>query len=405
MKKHDILMMVEVIRIKKDLRQRRMDGGSGSGNWGHEGRPGEIGGSAEGGGKHNRLNDPDYGTYTSWTKNRKKLSAPHKLSYTEVKYVESTEGAVVLHNGKRYTCKDGTLYDSKTGNYVNPKTFSHDDVRVIIPDSSNTNFKLTKADKAAMAINNDKFNKSFSAKTGQDAYDKYAKKSGKLYKEFDKDTKDAFDSYTGSGYIPINNALRDGDPEQLSDKKNEQIDRITEALDKSEMDEDARLYRGIGIKGTCKMFGITPNFLENHPENLVGRIGTDNGFGSAGTSQDSGFEKKVRLEILAPKGTKAMYIEPFSSCGDGPGYLWDGEKGQSSISEENETLIQRGTTYQILGYEDKGSYHRFKIAIIGQEHGNSEYDKQRKVQSDINKEKENLFKDTGWNAPKAKDKH
>lgn len=42
----------------------QLDGGSGSGNWGHVGRPGKIGGSGKGGGAQNRLQTPS-GGFTS----------------------------------------------------------------------------------------------------------------------------------------------------------------------------------------------------------------------------------------------------------------------------------------------------------------------------------------------------
>ena len=49
------------------------DGGKGSGNWGHEGRKGKLGGSAPGGGVHNRITE-EGGTYTSFSKKQKKLA-------------------------------------------------------------------------------------------------------------------------------------------------------------------------------------------------------------------------------------------------------------------------------------------------------------------------------------------
>lgn len=57
----------------EEIRRRRMnsDGGPGSGNWGHRGRPGVRGGSMPGGpGKAARIQNPD-GSFTSIAKNRK----------------------------------------------------------------------------------------------------------------------------------------------------------------------------------------------------------------------------------------------------------------------------------------------------------------------------------------------
>ena len=68
------------------------DGGPGSGNWGHEGRPGEVGGSAEGGGSHNRMGNKQEG-FTSFSKNKKKFATPHKADFEELEgfAAENTE--------------------------------------------------------------------------------------------------------------------------------------------------------------------------------------------------------------------------------------------------------------------------------------------------------------------------
>ena len=51
-----------------DVLNNRTDGGSGSGNWGHEGRPGKLGGSARGGGV--KFRQGEKGSYTSEAKKR-----------------------------------------------------------------------------------------------------------------------------------------------------------------------------------------------------------------------------------------------------------------------------------------------------------------------------------------------
>lgn len=63
----ELLRKVETIR--EDM-MRRMDGGSGSGNWGHVGRPGERGGSESGGGLGFRLFKTSAKKYTSQAKMR-----------------------------------------------------------------------------------------------------------------------------------------------------------------------------------------------------------------------------------------------------------------------------------------------------------------------------------------------
>lgn len=80
----------------------REDGGPGSGNWGHAGRPGHRGGSAPGGGKSNRLATPD-GGFTSasqaYKENEKRNKANRQgsqnaggtLPKSEVDIIESPE--------------------------------------------------------------------------------------------------------------------------------------------------------------------------------------------------------------------------------------------------------------------------------------------------------------------------
>ena len=53
--KDEIRMIVDIIQIRNSLMRRQIfDGGPGSGNWSHEGRPGQLGGSAAGDGSHNQ---------------------------------------------------------------------------------------------------------------------------------------------------------------------------------------------------------------------------------------------------------------------------------------------------------------------------------------------------------------
>lgn len=54
----------------------KLDGGPGSGDWGHSGRPGKIGGSGGGGGKKNRRGSKEEG-FTSAAKEKKKKNSTH----------------------------------------------------------------------------------------------------------------------------------------------------------------------------------------------------------------------------------------------------------------------------------------------------------------------------------------
>ena len=92
----DLEDTVDTEDIEDGMIHIQMDGGSGSGNWGHGGTPGKKGGSASGGGLKYRMETED-GEYTSEAKERKK-----QKQFVEkeagVKYPASA--VIILHNGK-----------------------------------------------------------------------------------------------------------------------------------------------------------------------------------------------------------------------------------------------------------------------------------------------------------------
>lgn len=77
----DLLARVESIR---DSHKKRMDGGAGSGNWGHVGRPGERGGSESGGGNAFRLVSTSKGAKETF-KSQAKLRDAAKKAHREAK--------------------------------------------------------------------------------------------------------------------------------------------------------------------------------------------------------------------------------------------------------------------------------------------------------------------------------
>ena len=91
---------------------------------------------------------------------------------------------------------------------------------------------------------------------------------------------------------------------------------------------------------------------------------------STGSAKGQGFKRKVEMEILAPKGTQALYVEPFSALGNGSTH-WDsdradGKSKQSYFSSEDETIIQQGSSMKILSAKyENGKYH-FQVMVTGQ---------------------------------------
>ena len=77
--------------------------------------------------------------------------------------------------------------------------------------------------------------------------------------------------------------------------------------------------------------------------------------------------KSVCINIFAPKGTKAAYVEPFSAFGRGWGREWDGIQKVQYVGHEHETIFQRGTRMKIVrAYQDNGTIY-LDVDIIGQE--------------------------------------
>ncbi len=93
-------LIAGIRKVTDTIRLRRMDGGSGSGNWGHEGGSGR-GGSAKGGGVANRILADD-GTYTSVAKKRMEMKRLAKLGAPITQEELDLFAAVVALMRKRY---------------------------------------------------------------------------------------------------------------------------------------------------------------------------------------------------------------------------------------------------------------------------------------------------------------
>jgi hypothetical protein len=61
-----------------------------------------------------------------------------------------------------------------------------------------------------------------------------------------------------------------------------------------------------------------------------------------------------------------MYAEPFSRFGNGAGLDWSGIAKQASFGYEDETIIQRGTTFKVVKVEKKGGNTYFDLEVISQ---------------------------------------
>ncbi len=370
----------DIKRIRRSLHNRRMDGGPGSGNWGHAGRPGKIGGSEEGNGKHNRKTSGK--DLTAISKKRKESMKAHPLGKQEIVTASKSADVIILDgDGKHFTVHDAgkmTFACKETGEIR--KFEPGQTAKVLLPSKSKTNHELTRDDKKAMGITTETFTKAEVAETRKDADNRYRSKTSKIWQECTDQQKDALFEYTKFDYEDINGALRTGEADDYYVAQ--KIQDITEVLDKSVIEKDTVFFRGIEWGGAEKMFGLPEGCLartDKEDISLVGRIGTDNGFMSCGAARGTGLHDFVDMEILAPAGTKGLYCEPFSAHGFGDRRGWDGKSGQDMISNECEMLLQRGCTVQVIGHEIKKDekygikYHKLKVVIIRQEPGKFKY--------------------------------
>lgn len=103
-------------------------------------------------------------------------------------------------------------------------------------------------------------------------------------------------------------------------------------------------------------------------QDLVGMVMQEGGFMSTGSRKGKGFGYKgVILNIYAPKGAKAAYMEPISAFGNGAGRSWDGIQKFTSFSTEHETLFQRGTKMRITKVYTTNGKTYIDCEVIGQE--------------------------------------
>lgn len=192
----------------------------------------------------------------------------------------------------------------------------------------------------------------------QIADDLYRKEVGRIYRALDEETKVSFATYTGDGYKDINAGLREThgeDIESVGPSVRDDIKRITDTISRCHFKKDTIIPRVVNCKGAELLFGLDIGFFgcatEKQLQALVGKVGTDKGFMSCGSTMGKGAPGEVFFNIYCPKGTVGMYVEPFSVCGNGGGVRWDdhldGKSKQDTFSDEQETILQRGTTVRI----------------------------------------------------------
>lgn len=182
-------------------------------------------------------------------------------------------------------------------------------------------------------------------------------------------------NFVGVGKVDLNNEHSKGEF---------YINQMTQAISKSSYQNDYWFNRGISSdEGVASFLGVDLNWLkkasDEELQSLVGKVVTDEAFISMGTSKGSGFGGH-KMNIFCPAGTHMVYAEPWSHYGgDKYNYsdsnnslgfdFWDGKKNQDYFGSEDETILQRGSSFSILSIKrDIGGRIEFECAVVGQKY-------------------------------------
>lgn len=208
------------------------------------------------------------------------------------------------------------------------------------------------------------------SKNTKDADDVLRAKCGEVWRNATDEEKNAIFGYTSS-YHNINEPLRGLTYYGSAADTQLGLDRISlmeSIINKSYYDKDIWLQRGGGLV-ELKKFGLSNYAYATDAEimALVGKEGTEGAFTSAGVAKGKGFGGNVITNIYAPRGTKMMYAEPYSSFGNGSGRSWDGIAKQSTFGSESEIILQRGTTFRVTKVEKSGNTWYIDVEVINQD--------------------------------------
>lgn len=158
------------------------------------------------------------------------------------------------------------------------------------------------------------------------------------------DERNSLVAYKATDYSKINKVARG--TQEATPAITRHIDNLDSALDRSVLEDDMRLYRGFGTRTQ------RDEWINARP----GQVITDPGFVSTTYKADKSFgggttPYQFKIEILAPKGTRGLYIDPYGS--------------DDQTSAEGEVLLPRGMSFlvrqvkKVRGTADdpRGTYH------------------------------------------------
>ena len=140
--------------------------------------------------------------------------------------------------------------------------------------------------------------------------------------------------------------------------KGDEIRAMTDIIARSTYDDDIWLRRGAGSSWVESILGVPYGTIGGQTtaelQQYVGVSGRSYSFTSCGSASGKGFSGECDIRILCPAGTQMIYAEPFSDYSASGGRHWDGIKKATRFGTEDETIIQRGASYEVVKIERSG---------------------------------------------------
>lgn len=182
-----------------------------------------------------------------------------------------------------------------------------------------------------------------------DADHYYRDKTAAIWPSLITEEREALWKYTGSSYSPMNRALRSGTVSQLPQHLQKYITDMKSALDKCHLEDDVWVRRGVSAQGLSGFLNVNITNLSDPSvqKQLIDTFCTEKGFMSTGVASGAGFTG-INLDICLPKGSKAIYAEPFSQYGGtNDNGTWDGLQKANYIGGEAEVIVQCNSTFKV----------------------------------------------------------
>lgn len=211
------------------------------------------------------------------------------------------------------------------------------------------------------------------------------------YKQFQEPLRGGSWGYGGGTGIPLRRMKWDNIGVGTMGKKRGEvkglIKNLTSIISKSTYNQDIRLERGTGLDGLAIMFGVSISQLQNASDKklmslLQHKEGKDEGFTSCGSASGSGFSNyPAIMHIDCPAGTQMLHLEPFAAYGGHAPYnaqamygtgrtpwqYWDGKTTPTKFGPQDETLLQRGTSFRCQKVERINGKLHIYVQVVSQD--------------------------------------